>query len=98
MQDKSILGKRFTCYQCNAKFYDLNRPEPMCPKCGADQREDPNPDPREAILAKYRGKSGLKTARPEDDLSEEEESEEEVEVEDDVEDDEEEAEEPVEEE
>ena len=20
------------------KFYDLNRPEPICPKCGADQR------------------------------------------------------------
>ncbi len=58
MQDKSKLGTRYQCFQCNTKFYDLNRPEPLCPKCGADQRENPNPDPREAILAKFKGKAG----------------------------------------
>ena len=99
MQDKSKLGKRFACYQCGTKFYDLMRPEPLCPKCGADQREDPNPDPRDAILAKYRGKSGLKSASLQDELGDEEEAEEEAEVdEDDIDDDEEEGEEPAEDE
>ncbi len=56
MQDKSKLGKRYQCFQCELKFYDLNRPEPLCPKCGADQRENPTPDPREAILARFKGK------------------------------------------
>ena len=31
MQDKSKLGTRFTCYECGVKFYDLNKPEPVCP-------------------------------------------------------------------
>jgi len=48
--DKAKLGIRYTCFQCAAKFYDLNRPEPICPSCGADQREDPNPDPIEEML------------------------------------------------
>lgn len=99
MQDKTKLGRRYGCYQCGTKFYDLNRPEPLCPKCGADQREDPNPDPREAILAKYRGKSGLKATRVEDEIDEEAEVDEDAEVEeDDIDDDEEEAEEPAEDE
>ena len=54
MLDKSKLGRKFTCFKCECKFYDLNRKEPLCPSCGADQREDPNPDPRDAFLAKYR--------------------------------------------
>ncbi len=35
------LGWKYTCFECEAKFYDLNRPEPLCPKCGADQRKRP---------------------------------------------------------
>ncbi|MSQ00472.1 MAG: TIGR02300 family protein [Myxococcales bacterium] len=98
MQDKSKLGKRYSCFECSLKFYDLNRPDPLCPKCGADQRTDPNPDPRDAILAKYRGKGAVR-ARPEDELVEEEAEETEAETEDDeIEDDEEEVEEPVEDE
>lgn len=65
MQDKSKLGKRYQCFQCELKFYDLNRPEPLCPKCGADQRENPNPDPREAILARFKGKVAPKLREPE---------------------------------
>ncbi|MDP2304573.1 MAG: FYDLN acid domain-containing protein [Pseudomonadota bacterium] len=76
MQDKSKLGKRFQCFQCGLKFYDLNRPEPLCPKCGADQRENPNPDPREAILARFKGKGGMtKGAAREDFEAEDEEVE-----------------------
>ena len=48
------LGKKYTCFKCTCKFYDLSRPEPLCPRCGADQREDPNPDPREAFLSRFR--------------------------------------------
>ena len=48
--DKSALGNRYTCFECDKKFYDLNK-DPICPGCGADQRENPNPDAREAFLA-----------------------------------------------
>jgi hypothetical protein len=33
------LGKKYTCYSCHTKFYDLGKPIPNCPKCGADQRD-----------------------------------------------------------
>ncbi len=33
------LGKKYTCYSCHTKFYDLGKPIPLCPKCGADQRD-----------------------------------------------------------
>jgi len=35
------FGLKFECFQCQAKFYDLNKPDPLCPKCGADQRDRP---------------------------------------------------------
>jgi hypothetical protein len=38
---KNKLGTKWTCYDCSAKFYDLNAPVPLCPKCGADQRTKP---------------------------------------------------------
>jgi hypothetical protein len=33
------LGSKFECFRCSTKFYDLGKSEPVCPKCGADQRE-----------------------------------------------------------
>lgn len=33
------LGTKHVCFKCSAKFYDLKKPDPICPKCGADQRE-----------------------------------------------------------
>jgi hypothetical protein len=42
---KPGLGGRWECFRCGAKFYDLNRPEPTCPKCGADQRDKPREKP-----------------------------------------------------
>ncbi len=33
------LGNKFVCVKCSTKFYDLKKPDPICPKCGADQRE-----------------------------------------------------------
>jgi hypothetical protein len=38
---KAKLGTRWSCYSCGAKFYDLNKPEPLCPRCQADQRQSP---------------------------------------------------------
>jgi hypothetical protein len=37
----SKLGTKWGCYNCGSRFYDLNKPEPLCPKCGADQRQRP---------------------------------------------------------
>jgi hypothetical protein len=31
------LGKRYKCYKCGIKFYDLGKPQPLCPSCGANQ-------------------------------------------------------------
>lgn len=39
------LGVKWTCFRCAAKFYDLNKPVPLCPKCNADQRERPKVAP-----------------------------------------------------
>jgi uncharacterized protein (TIGR02300 family) len=55
MQDKSKLGTRYTCYTCGKKFYDLNKPDPVCPSCGANQFDDPTPDPRVAVMERYKG-------------------------------------------
>lgn len=33
------LGNKYECFNCGAKFYDLAKGEPVCPKCGADQKE-----------------------------------------------------------
>lgn len=35
------LGYKYVCFHCGAKFYDLNKPDPVCPKCGEDQRDRP---------------------------------------------------------
>lgn len=38
----SKFGKKFTCWSCGTKFYDLNKPSPKCPKCAANPDDDPN--------------------------------------------------------
>ncbi|HZA14769.1 MAG TPA: FYDLN acid domain-containing protein [Myxococcaceae bacterium] len=35
------LGNKYTCFKCSTKFYDMKKPDPICPKCGADQRDSP---------------------------------------------------------
>ena len=52
MLDKVKLGTRYTCHKCATKFYDLSRPEPTCPECGADQREAPTRDIRNLLNSK----------------------------------------------
>lgn len=58
--DKALLGTRYTCYECGAKFYDMNKPEALCPSCNADQANDPNPDPIE-LLKSMKRRSRSKT-------------------------------------
>lgn len=33
---KTKLGNKLTCSNCGAKFYDLKKKQPVCPKCGED--------------------------------------------------------------
>jgi len=33
------LGTKFECYNCSTKFYDLGKSDPLCPKCGANQKD-----------------------------------------------------------
>lgn len=33
------LGAKYVCFKCGTKFYDMKRPDAICPKCGTDQRE-----------------------------------------------------------
>jgi hypothetical protein len=43
------LGKKFDCYNCGTKFYNLGRPEAVCPKCGANQKNAKSEDAPVAI-------------------------------------------------
>jgi uncharacterized protein (TIGR02300 family) len=42
------LGTKHSCFKCGTKFYDMKKPEPICPKCGADQRQTPASKPSPA--------------------------------------------------
>ncbi len=33
------LGNRLQCSDCGIKFYDFNRPNPTCPKCGGEPQK-----------------------------------------------------------
>ena len=45
-------GFKFECFACGTRFYLMGKPEPMCPKCGADQRERPKESTSPAPKAK----------------------------------------------
>jgi uncharacterized protein (TIGR02300 family) len=69
------LGNKHVCFKCGTKFYDLKKPEPVCPKCGTDQRESPAlkaPEPRRSRLSAARPVA----PEPEAEVAVEEESEE----------------------
>jgi predicted nucleic acid-binding Zn-ribbon protein len=52
------LGTKHLCFKCGTKFYDLKKAEPICPKCGADQRQSP------ALKAPAAEKRSRPPARP----------------------------------
>jgi uncharacterized protein (TIGR02300 family) len=43
------LGLKHSCFKCATKFYDLRKPVPACPKCGADQRDKPAATPKATV-------------------------------------------------
>lgn len=51
---KANLGTKHTCADCGAKFYDLNKQDPACPKCGGGPLPAPEPP---------KGRSSRKPAR-----------------------------------
>ncbi len=64
------LGTKYDCHSCGAKFYDLGRPEPICPKCGANQKDAKRADPTaEATSSKRRRREEV--ARPVEEAEEE---------------------------
>jgi uncharacterized protein (TIGR02300 family) len=77
---KARLGAKWTCYSCGARFYDLNKPDPACPKCGADQRQSPVFEKPKRV----RKKASPKKAELPSDLSSEFETSEEAELDSDV--------------
>ena len=44
------FGEKHSCKSCSARFYDLNKPEPRCPKCDTPvARTKPRLNPAEAL-------------------------------------------------
>jgi len=75
------LGSKYICFKCGTKFYDLKKPVPTCPKCGADQREAPVAKPqtarqqRAAARAKEAEEAEVPAAEAEKEEDEEDEKE-----------------------
>jgi uncharacterized protein (TIGR02300 family) len=76
------LGNKFNCYKCGTKFYDLRKPEPICPKCGADQRQSPANKPASSRKSKEKEPVVAVSAEEPEAVAEDEDTVEDVEVED----------------
>jgi uncharacterized protein (TIGR02300 family) len=80
------LGNKHTCFKCQTKFYDLRKPVPLCPKCGADQRESPAlkapPPEKRARAAQRKPEPVVEPLGEEDEVPLDEDAEEPVEDED----------------
>jgi hypothetical protein len=63
-QPKSRLGTKYQCFSCAAKFYDLNKPEPTCPRCGVDQRDRPKETPKPKVPAPPRSRQRASPMAP----------------------------------
>ncbi len=65
------LGTKYECFSCGVKFYDFGRPVPICPKCGANQKDAKRNDPvAESMQAKRKRRDEVTRAvvETEDDL------------------------------
>ena len=72
------LGTKYNCFKCQTKFYDLKKPAPTCPKCGADQRDAPIIKP---MSAKARAAAAAAAPKEEAEVESPEGAEEEAETE-----------------
>jgi uncharacterized protein (TIGR02300 family) len=57
------LGAKYECFNCGTKFYDLGKAEPLCPKCGANQK-DATPETPAVSQASRRKRKAEVAARP----------------------------------
>jgi len=75
------LGNKFECFNCGGRFYDLGKKDPICPKCGANQKDfEASESTSSSQAARARRKAELsKKASEEDDLDDIEAGEVEVE-------------------
>ena len=64
------LGKKFECYSCGTKFYNLGKPEAICPKCGANQKDAKSDDAPAPAPRPPRRSSVLMEPIPEDNQGE----------------------------
>lgn len=46
------LGTKWTCFKCGTKYYDMKKPDPVCPKCGA--RPQDNQSAKAGVINKKR--------------------------------------------
>ena len=53
------LGTKYECFSCGAKFYDMGKPDPLCPKCGANQKDARKQDAASEQAAKRRKKDEI---------------------------------------
>ena len=60
------LGQKHSCFGCGSKFYDLNKNETVCPRCGANQAEAPRGTDMAAIAAKVLASSVTDSDEPGD--------------------------------
>jgi hypothetical protein len=64
------LGKKYECYNCRTKFYNLGKPEALCPKCGANQKDARSDDAPAPAPRPPRRSSVLMEPIPEDNAPE----------------------------
>lgn len=76
------LGDKHECYNCGAKFYDLGKKELVCPKCGANQKDQAKKGEPAAVSQTARKRRKTETTAEVDEDEEIEELEEDEEIED----------------
>jgi len=62
MIPKRNLGGRHVCSVCGTRFYDLNREEIKCPKCGVAVSDDTKTDPRTAAMQRLKAEGQARRA------------------------------------
>ncbi len=50
------FGFKWICFECDQKFYDLGKEDPICPKCDANQNERPVADAKPVPEPKKKAK------------------------------------------
>lgn len=62
------LGSRRVCSSCTTKYYDLGKPDPECPRCGAPAHSEDG-DPRATAMARIKAEGPRKRTADEEEPS-----------------------------